>query len=115
MLISGTTYNDRTPSSLAELLNRLRESHSRVRIYYGDAQTGTAWGDILTGTISRSCGPIKIPILLCNRRSRGGEGLLEYCIVKIEHSNRNQGGIIYQHPNYHTRNSTPSHTNSPTS
>lgn len=103
MIVNGTTYKDDTPKELVDLLEKWRVNRfdiSRIRIHYGDTKTGRPWGDRLAGYISRSMGPVKIPILLCNRRSIGGEGLLENCIVLVECANKKHGGVLYRHPKY---------------
>ena len=50
------------------------------------------------GRIGRSMGPVKIPIVLSNRRSIGGHGLLDACVIKIEYANNSQGGVVWKHP-----------------
>lgn len=96
---NGTSYSADTPQRLVELLESLRASKTRVRVTYGDRQTGEPWPDLPEcGHISRSTGSIKIPILVKNARSTGGAGLLASCIVKIEHANKKDGGTIYAFP-----------------
>ena len=53
----------------------------------------------MEGTIGNSLGPLKVPILLANRRSIGGPALLDHCLVKLK---RTEGTILYRHPEYHT-------------
>jgi hypothetical protein len=50
------------------------------------------------GTIGRSTGTIKIPLLINNSRSFGGPGLLDDCIIKITVDKK----TVYSHPLYHT-------------
>ena len=100
-LDNGTYYNTETPDSMIALLEKLRLSQTRVRFHWGDTKTGKDWGDIhdVRGRIGRSTGIIKIPILLYNRRSIGGTGILTHCIVKIVTTKGKE--VLYQHPNYH--------------
>jgi hypothetical protein len=97
---NGTYYDARTPVAVIKILEAARVSNWRLRLHYGDPATGKdsldEWG--LTGTIGRSMGPIKIPLIIASSRSHGGPGLLEYRIVKIR---RTTDGLLYQHPNYH--------------
>lgn len=99
----GTAYHRDTPDQLVELLERLRNNHTRVRVYLGDKETGKDWEESydVFGTIGRSGGRIKIPLLINNRRSMGGGGLLDDAIVKLEYANKRDGGVIWEHPNYH--------------
>ena len=102
-VLNGTYYHIETSDSLVILLERLRAKEVRLRFHWGDTETGRDYGDRydVSGTISRSTGPIKIPILIHNARSHGGGGILTHCIVKIRYANHNDGGIIYKHKLYH--------------
>jgi hypothetical protein len=97
---NGTYYDARTPIAVIKILEAARVSGWRLRLHYGNPETGKdsldEWG--LTGTIGRSMGPIRIPLMIASSRSHGGPGLLESSIVKIR---RTTGGLLYQHPNYH--------------
>jgi hypothetical protein len=59
-------------------------------------EPGATW----IGRIGRSMGPVKIPIVLSNRRSIGGHGLLDTCVIKIEYANKSNGGVVWKHPAY---------------
>jgi hypothetical protein len=93
MLVNGTTYNDAAPEVI-RILEDSRATKRRLLIFYGDVKTGRRWGDQLRGHIGRSMGPVCIPIMLCTRRSVGGEGLLEQHIVEIRESKG--GRVIYR-------------------
>lgn len=99
MVINGTTY--KALPELAQVIERCRTSGKRFQFHLGDSETGRAWGDVDIGRLGRSMGPIKIPIVLSNRRSIAGPGLLDHCVVKIEYANKTEGGIVWQHPAYH--------------
>jgi len=68
-----------------ELLDMARRMNYFVWMRLGDHETGRDWMDDcdVTGFVSRSMGPIKIPILLATRRSSGGGSILDSCIVKL--------------------------------
>lgn len=101
-VVNGTYYHEDTNDKIVNALEHARNSRKfRLKIYYGDTKTGRAWGDISVGYIGRSTGMVKIPLLIKNSRSMGGEGLLDHCIVKIEYANKKNGGVIYVNKNFH--------------
>lgn len=104
-VLNGTFYHIKTDDAIISILEGLRQSQIRCRFHWGDTKTGLDWGDDLDvmGRIGRSTGDIKIPLLIHNSRSLGGTGILTHCIVKITHANKKEGGVIYQHPDYHTK------------
>jgi hypothetical protein len=97
---NGTFYHKTTSENMMLLLEHHRIYKTRLRFHWGDVKTGKDWGDDLDvcGRIGRSTGPIKIPILLHNRRSTGGGGILDHCIVKITTTKGKR--VLYQHPKY---------------
>jgi hypothetical protein len=100
-VFDDTYYHGDTSYEMVKILHDLRQYDTRVRFHWGDIETGRDWGDDygVKGRIGRSTGPVKIPILIHNRRSHGGGAILTDCIVKITAT---QGGrVIYQHPKYH--------------
>jgi len=102
----GTWFTPGTPQNVKSLLEGLRQSKTRVSILYGDGETGMAWEEReISGTIGRSMGPIKTPLLIANRNSRGGEALLTDCIVRIRESAGKR--VLYQHPTFHPRPAAP--------
>lgn len=96
---SGTAYHTETPDRVCEILENARTAGTRLQIYYGDTQTGRDWNEEndTRGTIGRSGGTVKIPLLIATSRSHGGGAILDHCIVKIR---SNTGNVIYQAPNY---------------
>jgi len=103
-VVNGTYYHKETSQKMASLLEAIRCRNQRVRFHWGDVETGEDWGDIydVCGTIGRSMGPHKVPILIYNSRSTGGTPILDNCIVKIEFADKREG-VIYQHPRYHVK------------
>lgn len=95
---SGTAYHIETDDELVRILENIRHDGTRVTLDYGDVKTGESWGEQydITGTLSRSTGRIKIPILIHNSRSFGGGAILDHCIIGIKHSNKSNGGDIYR-------------------
>lgn len=94
-----TQFDPDTPLIVQKLLDSLIKQNVKVRIYYGDAKTGRDWlneYDII-GRISRSMGPLKVPLLV-PERGNGGFAILTACIVRIQASN---GQDLWKHASYH--------------
>lgn len=100
-VVNGTSYHIETPAAVVEWLERARLNRIRLHVSYGDAVTGKDWLEEfdITGYVGRSMGPVKVPLLIANRRSTGGGAMLDHCIVRIRESAG--GRILYQHPAYH--------------
>lgn len=96
-VINGTAYDARTDAKLVQVLENVRLTGKRVRVWFGDTVTGAPWceeNDVV-GTLSRSSGGIKIPLLVANSRSLGGGILLERHIVHIVDTKTKQ--VLYSH------------------
>jgi len=95
---SGTYYHDTTPRAVVDALEKARESGARVRLWIGDRETGANWFDEwhVSGTVGRSMGPIKIPLLISSTRSHGGPAILCDCIVCLQVN----GCEVYRHPKF---------------
>ena len=94
------TLNEKTPNRVATLLNNLSLSQQRIRLVYGDADTGKDWlgeHDVI-GTIGRSTGTKQVPLLINNSRSTGGCAILDDCILKIVDVKSKR--VLYQHEKY---------------
>ena len=87
---------------MIDLLEASRQNRTRLRVFYGDTDTGRDWleENDVCGTIGRSTGLIKIPLFIKNSRSSGGGALLDHCIVKIMIGKN----VLYQHPLYNQPN-----------
>lgn len=72
-----------------------------LRIWYGDPVTGCSYMDAydVVGTVSRSTGTFKVPLLVKTTRSRGGCALLTSIIVRIDDVKRRV--TRYVHPDFH--------------
>jgi hypothetical protein len=99
-VVGGTSYHKETPDEVVRALETARNTGSRVKLYYGDVKTGRDWHEEYdtVGTVGRSTGEIKIPLLIKTGRSLGGGGILDHCIVKIKDTRT--GHVIYQNPKY---------------
>lgn len=97
---NGTWYDVETPNELIRVLDQAERSQTRCRFFLGDQETGYDWCEEhdTMGTIGRSMGEIKIPLLIASSRSYGGGALLTSSIVKVVTSS---GGILlWKHPKY---------------
>lgn len=96
------TWNERFKNdTLKQLLENLHVNHTRVRIWYGETETGKAWLDEhdVKGTIGRSTGEKKTPLLIPKYNSSGGGAILYGCIVRID--NIAEKRTIYQHKDFY--------------
>jgi hypothetical protein len=100
--INGIYYRTDTPAPVVAILEQSRSCRERLRLHLGNTQTGRDWLEEwdVEGHIGNSIGPLKVPLLIYNRRSSGGPAILDQCIVKIRRTGSN-GAVIYQHPTYH--------------
>jgi len=92
-------YSENTPTRVQEILEYYARSRERIRLFYGDSETGHDWMEEydIMGYIGRSTGPKPAALLINNARSLGGLAILTACIVKITVDKR----TIYHHQNYH--------------
>lgn len=95
-----TDVHPDTPAAVVEVLERARRMDTRIRVYYGDPETGRDWMEEWdnTGYVSRSTGIKPIYILVHNRRSMGGGAISTRCILRITTSA--EGRELYRHPKY---------------
>ena len=101
--------NKQIDPKVIEVLERVHQSRQRIRIHYGytgpdpdnlDVEIGRSWGEEhdVIGTVGRSTGSQKIPLLIANARSMGGGGILVARIIRIQSCP--EGYDLYTHPNY---------------
>lgn len=96
--MSDLTFHPETPERVKRALtSHCGFRHLRIRIWYGDTKTGTAWMDEndVIGSVGKSTGTQPIPSLIANSRSLGGGAILDHCIVRIDGVN---SGTLYRHP-----------------
>jgi len=96
-----TTFDAGTDPEVRRILGGLIGTDRRVRLFLGDAATGLDWNEEndVSGTVSRSCGQVKVPLLIPNARSTGGGAILTHCVVRIDENGR----TLWKHPKYHSR------------
>lgn len=98
-IVNGKAYREATPDSVISTLERAHRMDERIRVFYGDAESGLDWmeeNDII-GTVGYSTGDVSIPLLIRTSRSYGGGSILDSAIVRITIDKQD----IYRHPFYH--------------
>jgi hypothetical protein len=95
--MTETWFDPKTPEAVRRALENARLNGWRVRLFCGDTKTGRAWPEEfdVAGTISRSMGPMRVPLLIANARSHGGFAILDSCVVGIMTA---PGRWLYRHP-----------------
>jgi hypothetical protein len=85
-IVNGTAYHVDTPKEVVKALENARIGEYRIRIFYGDKKNGRGWNDEQNsiGTVGRSNGKYKIPLLIHSKRSSGGGAILDNCIIRID-------------------------------
>jgi len=95
---NGYWFNPETNIEVMKVISGLNcyNRQQRVRIFLGDTKTGKCWNEEndVCGYIGRSTGS-KIPLLIHNQNSSGGDGILAHCIVAIYTTS---GVCLYKHP-----------------
>lgn len=99
-VIGGMSFDVRTNETICLLLQSLSLARQRVKLYYGDPQTGKDYCEEYdtTGRIGKSTGKDVIPLLITTSRSCGGCAVMDHGIVKIKL--QSSGLVLYQHPAY---------------
>ena len=95
-----TEFHKDTPEEVKRILQEYCHTDKRLRLFYGDTQTGRDWGEenYAVGYVGNSMGPSKIPLLIANKRSMGGGGILDNCIVRMIDAGSKRE--VYRHPLY---------------
>jgi hypothetical protein len=95
-----TWFHLNTPERVRDILENARITGKRLRLFYGDTDTGRNWMDEydMVGSIGRSTGTMKIPLLISNSRSSGGGAILDNCIIRIIDCETKRE--LYRHPKF---------------
>ena len=96
----GTWFSYNTPNAVRKTIEGYRKSGGKIRLFYGDKNTGRCWmeeNDVL-GRVGRSTGKMQIPLLIPDKEP-GGSAILDDCIVRImDVESRSE---VYRHKLYH--------------
>lgn len=100
-IVDGIEFDKNTPDRVVRVLLNLmnQRPRQRVRLFYGDQKTGRDYCEEYDtmGYIGRSGGRVSIPLLINNKNSSGGPGILTGSIVRITVNRMD----YYRHPKYH--------------
>lgn len=101
-VLNGTFYDPETPDQLVKFLEECREPRRRLHFDWGDPVTGRSWGEEndVEGSVGRTSGEVKSPILVKTAKSHGGGLISTDRIVGITGSKHSQGITYYRHPFY---------------
>jgi hypothetical protein len=94
-----TWFDARVPFQAARAIEQARRSGHRVRIFYGDRNTGADWAEEFgtIGRIGRSMGPMHAPILI-EDQDVGGGSILSQDVLKLV--DLDAGRTLYKSANY---------------
>jgi hypothetical protein len=83
-IIDGFYFDEKTEENAIKEILKAYNGKYRIRIWYGDEKKSWNEEHDVIGTIGKSTGTIKIPLLIKSSRSYGGIRILDYCIVRID-------------------------------
>ncbi|MBB4730507.1 hypothetical protein [Xanthomonas arboricola] len=95
-----TYFDPHTEPAVRRVLETCRLAHTVVRLILGNRHTGQPWLEEhdVVGTIGRSTGLLKVPLLV-PRGEYGGGGILSANVLGIV--DWISGKLRYRHPDYH--------------
>lgn len=93
-------YDKGTLETVKMILEKYMHNGKRIRIWYGDTDTGRAWEEEhdVTGHVARSTGRKPIAILVHNARAYGGPAILTACIIRIDDISTHS--TLYRHKGF---------------
>jgi len=86
-------------ATVTEILERCRKAKTRISLSYA-SEDGIDWLEEFDtiGTVSLSCGPMQVPIMLANARSMGGSAISVSRVARIRESRG--GKELYRREDY---------------
>jgi hypothetical protein len=99
--LNETWHHPDALPEVSKIIDRCIKNGTRVRLFYGDTNTGHEWGeenDVL-GTIRRTTGPLKSPIMI-PKGEHSGSKILEHCLLKIMDADTHS--VLWVHKHYQT-------------
>lgn len=98
-LTRQTYFDPGTDPKATRALESCRRDGRKVRLVLGDTGTGRCWLDEhnVVGRIGRSCGTLKVPLLI-ETGEDGGAAILTNCLLRL--IAWDSGRDLYRHPAY---------------
>lgn len=95
--VGGLYFHVNTPQEVCAEILRAFAADYRVRLFYGDRDSGVCWSDMynVMGTVRCSTGPMRIPILVHNSTSSGGPAILTSSVVRMVRTSDKK--VLYTH------------------
>lgn len=92
---------DNVDAKLVSIILQYRGSKERLRLFYGDIHAGRSWNEEynVMGSIGRTCGNFKVPVLLNNSRSYSGEAISIGSLIRIDEISSHR--TLWQVPGFH--------------
>lgn len=100
----GMLFGYDTPAAVRRVLEECCASKARVRLFFGDPETGRRWleEDDVLGRVSATRGPIKLPLLLLSSCPSDGIAISDRNILRIT---RVRDGVdLYRSPLFQVPN-----------
>lgn len=94
-----TQFDPDTPVAVQAYLEAYRKTGAKVRLFLGNPETGKDWLSEwdAVGRVSRSMGPLKVPLLVTPGEDGGG-AILTACVLRIiDVASKRE---VYRHANY---------------
>jgi hypothetical protein len=88
-VVEGTSYHTSVEPSLIRVLEAARVGRVRLAVTFSWSEDGPS-----RGYVGRSTGSVKVPLLVYNRRSLGGEVLSAEDVVEVRESRG--GKLLYR-------------------
>lgn len=102
--LKNGSYEERNEQEMEKVifaLSNALHTKRRVRIWYGDVNTGRSWNEEydVVGHIGRSCGEYKEPLIIAKSNSHGGPAILTDRIIRIDDIESKR--VVYKQYNFH--------------
>lgn len=96
MEYKGVFFDEKTPYAVAREVYKIIKEHKRIRLFFGDRETGEDWLVDYDNIGFIGVGSEYIPVFCLSPENCFTEALATENIVKIQSENR----VIYEHPHY---------------
>lgn len=93
-------FEEGTDEQVANVVNRMYQTKKRYKVYFGCVDTGKVYAEEYDtiGTVGKSTGQIKIPLMITRKGNMGGGALLPSLIVAVREMDTNY--FIYKHSKF---------------